>query len=62
MRNLEQMEPLDVIDELRRWHFCYRDAPNNFDARLIKRSIEVIEMLLDKLEKDGTIDEELIQG
>ena len=60
MRNLEQMEPLDVIDELRRWYFCYRDAPNNFDARLIKRSIEVIQMLLDKLEKDGIIND--VQG
>lgn len=60
MRNLEQMEPLDVIDELRRWYFCYRDAPNNFDARLIKRSIEIIENLLDKLESSGKIDD--VQG
>ena len=58
--NVEKMSPEEMISELRRWHFCYRDAPDNFDARLIKRSIQIIEELLDKLESDGKIDEELI--
>ncbi len=55
---IEKMSPEEIIRELRRWHFCYKDAPDNFDARLIKRSIETIENLLDKLEKSGIIDEE----
>ena len=54
---IEEMSPEEIIRELRRWHFCYNDAPNNFDARLIKRSIEIIEDLLDKLESDGKIDD-----
>jgi hypothetical protein len=56
------MSPEEMISELRRWHFCYRDAPDNFDARLIKRSIQIIEELLDKIESDGKIDEELVQS
>ena len=56
--NVEKMSPEEMISELRRWHFCYRDAPDNFDARLIKRSIEIIEDLLDKLEENGIIIEE----
>ena len=56
------MNAIEIILELRRWHFCYRDAPDNFDARLIKRSIQIIEELLDKLESDGKIDEELVQS
>lgn len=60
--NVEKMSPEEMISELRRWHFCYRDAPDNFDARLIKRSIQIIEELLDQLESDGKIDEELVQG
>ena len=56
--NVEKMSPEEIIRELRRWHFCYRDAPHNFDARLIKRSIETIENLLDKLEERDIIDEE----
>lgn len=58
LRNVEKMSPEETILELQRWHSCYRDAPDNFDARLIKRSIEIIENLLDKLEKSNTIDEE----
>ena len=57
---IEEMSPEEIIRELRRWHFCYRDAPDNFDARLIKRSIETIENLLDKLESSGKIDD--VQG
>ncbi len=57
---IEEMSPEEIIRELRRWHFCYRDAPDNFDARLIKRSIEIIENLLDKLESSGKIDD--VQG
>ena len=57
---IEEMSPEEIIRELRRWHFCYRDAPDNFDARLIKRSIEIIENLLDKLESNGKIDD--VQG
>jgi hypothetical protein len=60
--NVEKMSPEEIISELRRWHFCYRDAPDNFDARLIKRSIKIIEELLDKIESDGKIDEELVQS
>lgn len=56
--NVEKMSPEKMISELRRWHFCYRYAPDNFDARLIKRSIEIIEDLLDKLEENGIIIEE----
>lgn len=56
--NVEKMNATEIISELRRWHFCYRDAPDNFDARLIKRSIEIIENLLDKLKKSDIIDEE----
>lgn len=56
--DIEEMSPEEIITELRRWHFCYRDAPNNFDARLIKRSIEIIENLLDKIEQCGIIEEE----
>ena len=56
--NVEKMSPEEIISELHRWHFCYRDAPDNFDARLIKRSIEIIEDLLDKLEENGIIIEE----
>ena len=56
--NVEKMSPDDLIVELRRWHFCYKDAPNNFDARLIKRSIEIIEILLDKLDEHGIMYEE----
>ena len=55
---IEEMSPEEIIRELRRWHFCYKDAPDNFDARLIKRSIEIIEELLDKLEERDIIDEE----
>ena len=58
--NVEKMNAIEIISELRRWHFCYRDAPDNFDARLIERSIQIIEELLDKLESDGKIDEELV--
>ena len=57
---IEEMSPEEIIRELRRWHFCYKDAPENFDARLIKRSIEIIENLLDKLESSGKIDD--VQG
>ena len=57
---IEEMSPEEIIRELRRWHFCYKDAPHNFDARLIKRSIEIIENLLDKLESSGKIDD--VQG
>ena len=56
--NVEKMPPEELLSELRRWYFCYRDAPDNFDARLIKRSIEIIEDLLDKLEENGIIIEE----
>jgi predicted ATP-binding protein involved in virulence len=55
--NVEKMSPEEMISELRRWHFCYRDAPDNFDARLIKRSIEIIQDLLDKTEFDNTTPE-----
>lgn len=51
--NIEQMDTEEIIIELRRWLSCYRDAQDNFDARLIKRSIEIIEDLFDKLESDG---------
>ena len=57
---IEEMSPEEIIRELRRWNFCYRDAPDKFDARLIKRSIEIIENLLDKLESSGKIDD--VQG
>ena len=56
--NVEKMPPEELLSELHRWHFCYKDAPNNFDARLIKRSIKIIEDLLDKLEENGIIIEE----
>lgn len=56
--NVEKMPPEELVRELRRWYFCYKDAPDNFDARLIKRSIETIENLLDKLEERDIIDEE----
>jgi hypothetical protein len=56
--NVEKMTPEQIISELRRWHMCYRDAPDNFDARLIKRSIQIIENLLDKLDKHGIMYEE----
>ena len=56
--NVEKMPPEERLNELRRWHFCYKDAPNNFDARLIKRSIKIIENLLDKLEENDIIIEE----
>lgn len=59
---VEKMSPEETVLELCRWHSCYRDAPDNFDARLIKRSIEIIEDLLDKLESDGKIDEENVQS
>lgn len=55
--NVEKMNATEIISELRRWHFCYRDAPDNFDARLIKRSIEIIQDLLDKTEFDNTTPE-----
>jgi hypothetical protein len=55
--NVEKMSPEAMLSELRRWHFCYRDDPDNFDARLIKCSIQIIEELLDKIESDGKIDE-----
>ena len=55
--NVEKMNAIEIISELRRWHFCYRDAPDNFDARLIKRSIEIIQDLLDKTEFDNTTPE-----
>ena len=58
--NVEKMPPEELVRELRRWYFCYKDAPDNFDARLIKRSIEIIENLLDKLESSGKIDD--VQG
>ena len=57
--NVEKMSPEEMILELRRWHFCYRDAPDNFDARLIKRSIEIIEELLDKI---GEYENETFMG
>ena len=60
MKTVEELKPLEVVEELLRWHSCYRDAPDNFDARLIKRSIEIIENLLDKLESSGKIDD--VQG
>jgi len=44
--NVEKMTPEELIAELQRWHFTYRDAPNNFDARLIHRAIEVIKSLM----------------
>lgn len=56
--NVEKMPPEELVRELRRWYFCYKDAPDNFDARLIKRSIEIIENLLDKIEQCGIIEEE----
>jgi len=56
--NVENMPPEELLSELRRWYFCYRDAPDNFDARLIKRSIKIIEDLLDKLEECDKIEEE----
>jgi hypothetical protein len=56
--NVEKMPPEELLSELRRWYFCYRDAPDNFDARLIKRSIKIIEDLLDKLEECDKIEEE----
>lgn len=55
---IEEMDAEKILTELRRWHFCYKDAPNNFDARLIKRSIEIIENLLDKIEQCDIIEEE----
>lgn len=55
--NIENMSPEEIISELHRWHFCYRDAPDNFDARLIKRSIEIIEDLLDKIARCDIIEE-----
>jgi len=57
--NVEKMSPEEMISELRRWHFCYRDAPDNFDARLIKRSIQIIEELLDKI---GEYENETFMG
>ena len=56
--NVEKMPPEELLSELRRWHFCYKDAPNNFDARLIKRSINIIEILLDKLDEYDRMYEE----
>jgi hypothetical protein len=58
VNNVEKMTPEQIISELRRWHMCYRDAPDNFDARLIKRSIQTIENLLDKLDEHGIMYEE----
>ena len=57
--NVEKMSPEEMISELRRWHFCYSDAPDNFDARLIKRSIQIIEELLDKI---GEYENETFMG
>ena len=56
--NVEKMPPEELLSELRRWHFCYKDAPDNFDARLIKRSIDIIEILLDKLDEYDRMYEE----
>ena len=66
MKSPEKMTPDDIVDELHRWANCHKDAPDNYDARLLKSAANTIDHLLSLLADQGVmyrlIDGETVWG
>jgi hypothetical protein len=39
----------EIVEELMIWRNCYPDKKDNFDARLLKKAADTINILLDKI-------------
>ncbi len=51
MKIVEILTVEDLIEELILWHDTFRDAPDNYDAQLLKKTAQVLQEQWDTIGK-----------
>lgn len=48
MKNVEDLKPYELVEELEKWYNCYSDQKYDYDARLLKKAADTILELLEE--------------
>lgn len=63
MKIVEILTVEDLIEELMLWHDTFRDAPDNYDAQLLKKTAKILQEQYNTIGKlEDQISEYKIEG